>query len=377
MNTNKNHRRIRAKLFAIFALLFLFSNLKAQSGDPVCGIYIDGVKANELNCYSFGTMVLVLPYDNSYKEFDKVRVSILSSCAGTAWDGDTYLDLTSTSFADYVKGKYLVYEVFGKGIQIAKGKFTHDGPVTRSKLLHVDKFDTPKSPQTLYIEMLALTKSGDKEYYDTGCNCYKREPTYSSTALYRLNLPLKNRIKVKGNPANKPEEIDMSQPCIVDGIKFDFNTLGGTSTSGSNTNNNLSDNKVVKTTDTKTNEATNNTTTSSASSPLNANSLKPLDKNKAGYYSQKNGDKVLAEGYRKDSKNIGERREYDAQGRLNRISTFDENGQKNGLGAEYDPATGNILATGNYKNASKDGEWKRYKNGKVVGTDTYINGTKQ
>ena len=101
-----------------------------------------------------------------------------------------------------------------------------------------------------------------------------------------------------------------------------------------------------------------------------------MDKTKAGYFAEKAEGKIVREGYKKGDDMNGEVRMYNEEGKLEHIYTYVLN-EANGYEAEYDSATGNILASGINKSGMRDGEWKRYKDGKVVGTDTYVNGDKQ
>jgi tRNA-binding EMAP/Myf-like protein len=112
---------------------------------------------------------------------------------------------------------------------------------------------------------------------------------------------------------------------------------------------------------------------------LSTSELKPLDKTKPGYFVEKESGVTQMDGYRNADKDLhGEVRNYDAltEGVIESIYNY-FNGKREGLAVLYDYYTGLIKESGSYKNGEKNGEWKRYKNGVVVGTDTYINGVKQ
>jgi hypothetical protein len=390
MRTNKNNKRISTKLFTIFASLILFSaNLKAQFDDPIEGVYVDGVKISELNCYSFGDMDVVFSLEK-LRNFEAVSIFLKVVYEGDqthyaqSWEVQPLNNLKMNSFESGGK-EYIKFKTIKKGVQesvffIPKSLQYQEiaFQIKRGQLMYDYVKGTKK---TFKVSLSGATQTGWKEDYNANCNCVQKIPTYNTTLYKEFIIDLKNTSPPKGflkTPGNTP--VDLNTPCEVSGTKLQDLVKSGSSDNNSNKPNTSSGNQSnteTKSNSTKTSETTNNTTATASSSPLNSNSLKPLDKNKAGYYVQKEGDIVLAEGYKKDNRNIGERREYDEQGKLNHISTFDENGKKSGLGVEYDPATGNILSTGNYKNFLKDGEWKRYKNGKLVGTDTYEKGVKQ
>lgn len=86
-----------------------------------------------------------------------------------------------------------------------------------------------------------------------------------------------------------------------------------------------------------------------------------------------NGQKRY-EGQFKNGKCIGEFRYYDEQGNLKATNEFDKSGTK-ALNKTYAP-NGRVIATGNYLNQQKDGEWRYYEpaTGHLIMTEEYKEG---
>ena len=353
-------------IFSTICLLVFTAILKAQD-DPNVGIYVDGVKATELSCGSVKRLTAVLPYNSAYDNYDKFQISLLAT--GSDWD---YGYITKISLkANNIKGKYFVYDLYTEKSDIINFKKDpgYETFTTRGILVYYNAMNgKPEEGLKIRLEGMSITSYTEK--YDENCSCIKKEPQYTKENIGETEIPLKNRIKVGVYKASKSAKVDMSQSCAVTGSKVDFNNLNASSV-----NNGSGD--VIKGTPNSVNETkATNGNTSSFPSTSNAKALKPLDKNKTGYFSEKAGSKIIREGYKKGDDMNGEVRMYDDEGRLEHIYTYINN-EANGYEAEYDPETGNILSSGNNKAGSKDGEWKRYNNGKVVGTDTYVDGDKQ
>ncbi|MCD6068964.1 MAG: hypothetical protein K0S33_3790 [Bacteroidetes bacterium] len=202
-------------------LLLAFSSFRPAPDDPVVGFYVDGVKVTELTCYSFGNLTAVLPYNSNYDQFDEITINIYSSYKeeGSIWDGRTYKEINKAIRFKYVKGNYLVYEIYGNKEQYLASGFESpgDGGVWRYKLQH-DGGLIKKKGQLLLITMHGNQITGSVEKYDPSCNCIIKQPTYNSELLHTLEIPLKNR-------SNKKWYEDPSG-CPMTGTKVDFNNLG-------------------------------------------------------------------------------------------------------------------------------------------------------
>ena len=213
-------KNLKTLITAFCLTLLLTANLKAQD-DPNVGFYVDGVKVNELTCYTFEKLTVVLAYKSNYNLYDRIEITVYSSYkeAGGLWDGQSYMYITKANSADYVKGNYLVYNIFSKKDQSQANGYIGSGgggPVDRDKLQHKQS-GLFKAGDNLLIAMQGSQITGYTEKYYEGCQCIKKEPAYSATNLARLEIPLTNRTKNRS--------LDKSQPCDVPGTKVDFNNL--------------------------------------------------------------------------------------------------------------------------------------------------------
>lgn len=86
-----------------------------------------------------------------------------------------------------------------------------------------------------------------------------------------------------------------------------------------------------------------------------------------------NGQKRY-EGQFKNDRCTGEFKYYDEKGNLKAINTFDRSGEK-ALNKTFDP-NGTLVATGNYINQKKEGEWRYFSrdNGKLILVEENKNG---
>jgi hypothetical protein len=318
------------KLFTILFLLFLSGTnyLIGQTTDPVSGIYIDGVKVTELNCYSFGTMTLVCPYNDAFDKFDHVRISIDDESGN--W---TIKDITPATKFKYVKNGYLIYEIFSQGLQLANGTQGYDESVdpygqdvvSRGSLQYIGGLVTGGGSvdSKLSVMVLGQTLTGNEQRYDEGCQCVKSTPTYSNENLYDVKLPLLNRKKLHvgllSTTTTVTAQVDLSVSCSYEGTKVDFNSLG-------------------KSSGTTTTTATTSSTTST-SSASSASTTTP--------YSEKHDNgKIKVQGQKnKNGDQEGTWKYFDENGKLERVE--------------------------NYTNGIADGEWKYYEEGKLVKTEIY------
>lgn len=365
------------KLILLFVTLSIFTNTKAQD-DPNVGFYVDGVKVTELTCYSFKSLVVVLPFNKAYSNFDRFMLYT-----------DTKNEFTSTytiskgKILSTVKKDYIVLTLFdGQGQVSALGRAYSYGQMdcenglTRGALAYF----MSKSEDDLSIALWGQTISGYAENYDADCNCVKKEATYDQEILVKgVSVALKNRSKKKGfmkSPCSF--EVDISQPCTVEGTKVDFNTLGKTTTNTTNNSTPLEKTTAPAKTETpgKT-TATTSSTKTNTNTITNASMVKPLDKAKPGYFSEKDGAIITREGYKKGNEvMIGEVRSYTDEGKLKSIHTY-SNDVLTGFAATF-YENGQVELIGNYKEGEKDGEWKEYNDaGKLLSTKKYLNGEVQ
>ena len=110
---------MKALFKTIVCLSFLAStfNLRAQE-DKISGIYVDGVKVTEIDCYSFKEMEVIFPIDK-LKAFDQIEIQMnLFDKAGgysylTGTKGTNYSTLVLNSFAlDGIQyGKFKIFQI--------------------------------------------------------------------------------------------------------------------------------------------------------------------------------------------------------------------------------------------------------------------------
>ena len=215
------------KKFSLLLVLIVFgfsSSVKAQD-DPNVGFYVDNVKVTELNCYTFKSLVVVLPYQSGYENFDRFVLHIDTknefSCTYTISTGKV---LSS------VKGSYLVLTLFDGQGQISSlgkphsyGQYDCTQGLTRGALAYYMK----NPDDILTITFWGETITGSEETYDSACDCNRKELIYNRELLTsNVSVELLNRIKKKGfmkSPCSF--EVDMTQNCTYSGTKVDFNNL--------------------------------------------------------------------------------------------------------------------------------------------------------
>jgi hypothetical protein len=318
------------KLITTLALSLLFiTNLKAQDEDcPVCGWYVDGVKVDSINCYSFENLVLVLPYENEMKNHTKLYMFVSEDLrkapegafAESKIAGNS-IDITGASAKSYLYKGYLVYTVFSKATDGDDGKnHAPQQALSRYNLyFDINRVGRKKGKEgrdaVITGGVLSASISGYTKKWDEGCKCERTNPEYTQTkATKEYVLVLKKRME-DGFWANS--KVDLQAPCSFPGKKVDVNNLSNASTSSTS----------------QANAPSN--TTSSSTTPYSEKH--PNGKTKV--QGQKNG-----------------------------------NGAKEGTWKFFD-VNGNLIRTENYTDGIAHGEWKYFKDGKVTKTETYEEGS--
>lgn len=356
-------------LFAFTFLTFLSFQTKAQ--DDLKGIYVDDIKVSELSCYSFGTMLVAVPYKEEYSAYTMIMFDIYTEQASSK------KEIPSNAIISFVKGKYIVFQIFDKDAQNSNAyNESLEGSITRGALANY----SGSSENELKIVLWGMTLTGYEEKYYQNCNCIKKTPKYTQKELSFNKIKLNGRKKsggFMGGLTNNPslKQVDLTQPCSITGTKVDFNNLGksgSSSNNSSNTNTTPTNNTPVKA---ETTVATAKTVITTVA-PTSAASVKPLDKTKPGYFEEKSDDKkfMYRNGYQTSPGTYhGEVREYD-NNTLEKIITY-TNGVEDGLYVIFSDSK--VEWAGTYKNGKKDGAWKHYKNGVLEETEKYVNGVKQ
>jgi antitoxin component YwqK of YwqJK toxin-antitoxin module len=351
-------------------IVFLINGSMFAQEDSNLGIFIDGVKVTELPCYSFGKMTIVFPYNEAYSKFDFLRMKlfVVNPKDNNSTLAYSYADLNTGIISTIRRGNYIVYELISENKQESNSlAWTYGSTtVTRGSMQYALRKDEVEA--AFLVQVFGTSPSGSyEESYNAGCNCVKKQVVYNLEKVYSSPaIPLKNRTKVGFITYNiSQKEVDLKQPCAVNGTKVDFTALGGKS----NSTPAKSEEKIVE------NSNPNSTKTNAASATKTTPILKPLDKTKPGYFSENDGDHITLEGYKKGDKLNGEVRVY-SEGKIREISMY-INDEKNGPATFYYD-NGKIEMAGNMKNNEKDGEWKEYgDDGKLRSTKKYLNGEVQ
>ena len=213
-------------LLTIF-LASIFTNAKAQDDDPFCGWYVDGVKTDKIDCYSFGELHIVVPYNSSYSGFDQVHIAVyLASDKNGTRSVNRYV---GTAINTFKKGKYLVFRIFKKGedfVDMKGNKYREDeiGQLNRYNMAFKGgKKGKPAPDEKMFANLWGCTINGYEMAFDNACNCEKRKPILEEQQLGAdYILTLTNRIS---SGAFSNDKVDMSAACSVIGTKVDFNTL--------------------------------------------------------------------------------------------------------------------------------------------------------
>jgi antitoxin component YwqK of YwqJK toxin-antitoxin module len=394
-------------LFVLTAFLTFSFNLFGQD-DANCGIIIDGVKADTLDCWSFNEMDLVFPVNDKYKKYDQTTICLrFSNDAGNVGPECFYYHFSPQSFSDnFGNSPYGVWKfLHDKKNEIFSGVDYQGFPLRYTRKSFAQKHQRV-SGWSFQLQIVgevitgySYDNNGDRlAEYGNGTFLYKSDKIPFIPSKYNESescvIPGKKvDIKIEKSPAYQ------DNLGIIKGGGAPTNTANNTNSSADNTNTTItksSNNNTVSASPSSGNSA------SASPSPNNAANLPALDKAKQYYFADKGADgNIIREGYKNGSMGyVGEVRQY-MGGKLSTVFTYVKNSydgpsaqydtktgnlikscnyksnKMDGAYSEYDPQTGSLILEGTYKNGKRDGEWKRYRNGKVVGTDTYVDGVKQ
>ena len=208
---------------------------KVTEDDPNVGFYVDGVKVNELTCYSFKTLTVVAPYNaanNAYAQF-----VIESYIPGAEYEPDCgifNINSKTAFLSRYVKGNYIIYELYSENAQEANSNgglaqiMMSNGAksparyhLNRSALAYYPEKDKPE--EFLEINIWGQVISGYEDSYDANTGTATKTPVYKTEQIGTpLKIALKNRVYNK-----KPfkMKVEFTTPCAITGTKVDFNNL--------------------------------------------------------------------------------------------------------------------------------------------------------
>ena len=376
------------KFFFVFTIFSLQS--KAQDDDSNAGFYVDGVKVMEINCYTFGNLKVVFPFNPAYSNYDRFIIKIYygeSFQMGNRFG--TFNVVSKASVLSKVKNNYFVYDIFKAGEWYAPANNDSRDPnayngLTNSLSRAGIKYYAGKAqkPETdLVFSLIGETITGYRDEFDASGN-HSRIPIYSAEILgSALKLHCVNREACSSwaDDYHLNKKIDLSVECTFTGTKVDFNNLGKSTSSANNSINNNSaptNNTPAKSeTLVKTSPITGKTIITTVAT-TSAVAVKPLDKTKPGYFEEKSEDKkfMYRNGYQK-SEGVyhGEVREYE-NNQLEKIIVYTD-GVEDGLYVTF--SEGKVEWQGTFKNGKKDGIWKHFSNGQLQETEKYVNGEKQ
>lgn len=220
----------------IICLTFLTSaiSLKAQE-DKITGIYVDGVKVTEIDCYSFGEMWYIFPIDK-LKGFDVMAIGldiyINDKQTLVAQKEAKYSNLTLNSF-QYNGLLYTKFKIFDKGQSWSN--LTID-PDPYRYLKRNEFYMKSNSPDKQHCIAYCVPKNIEsyEEKYDSFCSCVKKTAIYGrgeAVFLTQITMnPNTNGNKEPKQPTTfkekylKPIEelsVDLTIACPIKGTKLE------------------------------------------------------------------------------------------------------------------------------------------------------------
>jgi hypothetical protein len=258
---------LKTHFVAICIALLFSTNVKAQDEDcSVCGWYVDGVKTEKLECYTFDKLQLVLPYNMDWSGHDQINLCFTHENNDKTWFYGIK-SLPGSAIKSLVKGNYIVYTLFSKelghytqGLSLRLGQehgFKRESLAYGGKSTFGKK-DGPSPDCKIIVYAESGTLTGYTESYDENCKCIKKRPNYSYASLSKeYALTCTNRI---GKGLLSKDELDLSQPCSASGEKVDLNKLGGGSSNNGSGNVTINNTVVVKNEVSTSTKTTNGTT---------------------------------------------------------------------------------------------------------------------
>jgi len=222
------------KTCTVLVLIMICSfNLKSQD-DKITGIYVDGVKVTEIDCYNFGDMTFYLKYSDVLKNFKILSIAYFVETNNTPYSNYKKWDYSSpTYYMDKVKfikeqananaqmnSGYIKVDIFKKGERFALGmdntQGKYEGGTSNSRYpreclmydinpmqafgsLNIKKkpADPNKQPDTtamFTVKVFGFVETGKfNEYYDEYTKTFKREPELEGTLIHEVKIKLNNR----------------------------------------------------------------------------------------------------------------------------------------------------------------------------------------
>lgn len=100
------------KKIILSGIVILLSCFTIYAQTDLSGIYVDGMKAEKIDCWTFDKMYLVFPINDKYKKYDKLQVKLKLSYEGEDYPTYFFLDFSPQSFSENFEGaSYGVWKI--------------------------------------------------------------------------------------------------------------------------------------------------------------------------------------------------------------------------------------------------------------------------
>lgn len=205
------------KIIVFISFLACAINLKAQE-DKISGIYVDGVKVTEIDCYSFEEMEVIFPIDK-LKGFDLIQIGFkpVVENANIEEDGLAAYQFCELSYSALALKSFssngLTYarvKIYEKGLEGSKlGAIPDDRKYSTSRSQFFVRKDAVKK-RTLEVTINCKTVNGMNENYDQSCNCIKKTPTYSTSEYMVLKMEMKPNTNGNEEPVKKKPKFKLA-----------------------------------------------------------------------------------------------------------------------------------------------------------------------
>lgn len=231
--------RLAKPLFLIFHFLFFTLTTKAQDAS---GFYVDGVKTDKIDCYSFDKLQIVIPYNSGMSGYDNINIHFVLNNENPKSTLKGVITIQGSAIKTFIKGNYIVYTLLSKTMgneksrwygQLTSLKLSYDNYDNLSEIHRATMSQETKSKKQnagdpapdckLYAYIEGGTVTSTEEKFDDACQCIKKIPIYTYAKIYDKSpeLSCANRKYVSGTPV----QVDLTAPCSVAGTKVDFNNL--------------------------------------------------------------------------------------------------------------------------------------------------------
>ena len=217
-------KRLTALLLTFFLTSISF-HIKAQD-DTNCGLLVDGILIDSLNCWTFKEIKAVVPIKSEWQKFDKVQVRLRWYCTKYSTEVVNYYDFKPRDFKD----GFLSTAQYGV-MPLPNLKTEND------RLIYAESYywsnytlneEAPPLATSFQIEITGYFTTGTTETYVNGS--YQKQPKYGDPeVLWKskkipsivTETPMKAAQKFfKKNPGKRLPAL--TKQCSLTGKKFDL-----------------------------------------------------------------------------------------------------------------------------------------------------------